>query len=208
MNTMSEAVKRAMDILGVIILCPFALAIGLPVAILIRLTCGRGVIFRQERAGRNGKPFILYKFRTMKRDVDAFGPSPKGDEDPRLTPLGKKLRAWSLDELPQLWNVLRGEMSLVGPRPLYMEQMQEWNARQRKRLEVKPGLTGLAQVSGRGNLTLEEKLELDVQYVEKRTLRLDLNILLRTAFRVARPVDIYEKSYSQSQETRQRKSPS
>ncbi|GAI73580.1 unnamed protein product, partial [marine sediment metagenome] len=117
-------------------------------------------------AGKDGKPFVFYKFRTMKLDVDPFGASPKSDEDPRLTKVGMFLRQYSLDELPQLFNILKGDMSIVGPRPLYVSQMAEWNERQKKRLLVKPGLTGLAQVSGRGELTREEKLELDVKYVE------------------------------------------
>ena len=147
-------------------------------------------------------PFTLYKFRTMRNDCDPFGNSPKDGSDPRITVIGKWLRLLSLDELPQLFNVLRGEMSLVGPRPLYMSQAAEWNSRQKRRLEVKPGLTGLAQVSGRGSLTIEEKLELDVQYVEQKSLLLDLRLLLATAFKLFAPQDIYEKRYSEAEETR------
>ena len=183
-----------------------AVVILLPVFIIIVITIklsGKGsVIFKQKRAGKNGEPFIFYKFRTMKPDVDPFGPSPKTGDDPRLTKIGKLLREYSLDELPQLFNVLKGDMSIVGPRPLYMEQMKEWNDRQKKRLLVKSGITGLAQISGRGELTREEKLELDVKYVETATLWLDLKITLATIAQVFRRRDIYEKRYSEIEQTR------
>ena len=141
------------------------------VAAAIKLSGKEPAIFRQERAGKGGKPFVFYKFRTMKLAVDPFGPSPKSGEDPRLTKVGRLLREYSLDELPQLFNILQGDMSIVGPRPLYVSQMAEWNQRQRRRLLVKPGLTGLAQISGRGELTREEKLEFYVQYVETAEFR-------------------------------------
>jgi len=128
----------------------------------------------------------------MRVDADPFGVSPDGADDPRLTPVGRRLREASLDELPQLWNVLRGDMSLVGPRPLYMSQAREFDARQRRRLEVRPGLTGLAQVQGRGELPHAEKLEIDVQYVEKMSLGLDLRVLWRTVFGRGRG-DVYQK---------------
>lgn len=165
---------------------------------------GKGpAIFSQRRAGKDGKPFTFYKFRTMKIDADPFGPSPKSSEDPRLTKIGKFLRESSLDELPQLFNVLKGDMSIVGPRPLYMEQVKEWNDRQKKRLLVKPGLTGLAQISGRAELTREEKLELDVRYVETANLRLDIKIICTTIGQLfRRRRNIYEKRYSQNEETR------
>ena len=160
------------------------------------------VIFKQERASKDGKPFVFYKFRTMKPSVDPFGPSPKSAEDPRLTRIGKLLREYSLDELPQLFNILKGDMSIVGPRPLYLSQMAEWNERQKKRLLVKPGLTGLAQIQGRGELTREEKLELDVKYVETASLWLDFKIILATIAQVFGRKSIYEKRYSQTEETR------
>lgn len=181
-----------------VMLAPLLLAI----AVAIRVASPGPAIFRQERAGRGGKPFSLYKFRTMRLDVDPFGPSPKSGADPRLTRLGKLLREYSLDELPQLINILRGEMALIGPRPLYIAQIAEWNERQRKRLLVQPGLTGLAQISGRGELTVEEKLELDVQYVEQAGLKLDARILLATATRVFARQGIYEKRYSRAEDTR------
>lgn len=174
--------------------------------VIIRLGSRGPAIFTQQRAGRAGKAFTFYKFRTMRTDVNPYGPSPKAGDDPRLTRIGRFLRETSLDELPQLFNVLKGDMSLVGPRPLYVSQMAEWNDRQRRRLEVRPGLTGLAQVSGRGALTREEKLELDVQYVEQRSLLMDLKILLATAAQVLGRKSIYEKRYSMTEEVRKPKS--
>ncbi len=174
----------------------------LAVALVIRLS-GRGpALFVQQRAGKDGKPFGLCKFRTMRLDVDPFGPSPKSGADPRLTRVGRWLREYSLDELPQLVNIVKGDMSLVGPRPLYVSQMAEWNERQRRRLSIRPGLTGLAQISGRGALTREEKLELDVRYVERAGLRLDAAILLATLAHVCGRKGIYEQKYSQDETVR------
>ncbi len=163
---------------------------------------GSAALFRQTRAGCHGRPFSLLKFRTMRPDADPFGDSPRSGTDPRITAIGRWLRETSLDELPQLINVLRGEMSLVGPRPLYLQQMAAWNTRQRGRLLVRPGLTGLAQVRGRGSLTIEEKLAWDVRYVECISLRTDLTILWRTLRGVVRRGDIYEVRYSESRERR------
>lgn len=158
---------------------------------------GYPALFRQTRAGLFGRPFTLLKLRTMRPDVDPFGDSPHHGQDPRLTSIGRVLRETSLDELPQIINVLRGEMAVVGPRPLYVQQMAEWNVRQRSRLLVKPGLTGLAQIEGRGSLTIEEKLELDVRYVQSVSLRTDLAILWRTVGGLWRRTGIYEVRYSQ-----------
>ncbi|MCK4341807.1 MAG: sugar transferase [Phycisphaerae bacterium] len=163
---------------------------------------GHPALFRQIRAGRNGRPFSLLKFRTMRVDADPFGDSPQSGDDPRITPVGRWLRETSLDELPQLINVVRGEMSLVGPRPLYLQQMAEWNARQRRRLLVKPGLTGFAQMRGRASLTLEKKLEWDVRYVESISLWTDLSIIWQTVRGILRRGDIYEVRYSQRHERR------
>jgi undecaprenyl phosphate N,N'-diacetylbacillosamine 1-phosphate transferase len=191
--------KRIFDIctslLAIAVLSPFFVII----AIIIKVSSEGPFIFRQERAGKNGEPFTFYKFRTMKLDTDPFGPSPKAGDDPRLTKVGKFLRECSLDELPQLFNVLKGDMSIVGPRPLYMEQMKEWDERQKKRLLVKPGITGLAQISGRGELTREEKLELDVKYVETAGFLMDIKIILTTIARVFGKKSIYEKSYSKTE---------
>jgi undecaprenyl phosphate N,N'-diacetylbacillosamine 1-phosphate transferase len=194
--------KRIFDTL-IALLSTFLLLPALVVIwVLIRIGSNGRAVFRQERAGKDGKPFVFYKFRTMRAGVNPFGPSPKSGDDPRLTKVGKFLREYSLDELPQLFNVLKGDMSIVGPRPLYMEQVREWDDRQKKRLLVKPGITGLAQISGRGGLTREEKLELDVQYVENAGFWLDLKIIFITIFQVFRRKSIYEKRYSLTEETR------
>ncbi|MHC4083935.1 MAG: sugar transferase [Planctomycetota bacterium] len=194
--------KRFLDVVSslsaILILSPVFAAI----IIAIKVSSKGAAVFKQERAGKEGKPFTFYKFRTMKVDVDPFGASPKSGDDPRLTRTGKLLREYSLDELPQLFNVLKGDMSIVGPRPLYVSQMAEWNERQKKRLLVKPGLTGLAQISGRGELTREEKLELDVKYVETANLWLDLKIILKTFAHVFGRKSIYEKRYSETEYTR------
>ena len=198
--------KRGIDIiislLGLIILSPILAVI----AIVIKLGSKGPVIFKQQRAGKAGQAFVFYKFRTMKQDVDPFGPSPKSGQDTRLIKVGRFLREYSLDELPQFFNVLRGDMSLIGPRPLYLSQIPEWNERQKKRLLVRPGLTGLAQIRGRGALTQEEKLELDVQYVETMGFLADIRIVIATVFRVLGRKGIYEKRYSQSEYTRGTKS--
>jgi len=196
--------KRVLDILiaitAMIILFPAFAAIW----IAVKLSSKGPVIFMQERAGKNSKPFVFYKFRTMKPDVEPFGSSPKSGEDPRLTKVGRFLREYSLDELPQLFNILKGDMSIVGPRPLYISQIPEWNERQKKRLLVKPGLTGLAQIGGRAELTREEKLEFDVKYVETASLFTDIRIILATIAYVFKRKNIYEKSYSQAEYTRGR----
>ena len=196
-------VKRSFDILvsflALVLLWPFLLTI----VILIRVTSHGPALFVQERAGQGGKPFRFYKFRTMRVEADPYGPSPKAGTDPRLTRIGRFLRETSLDELPQLVNVLKGDMSLVGPRPLYVAQMAEWDEVQKRRLLVKPGLTGLAQTQGRGTLTREEKLALDVVYVESRTLLSDLRLVLRTLLQVCGRRGIYERRYAENETTRQ-----
>ena len=195
---MKRLLDTASSLLAMILLLPvFAVIIAA-----IKLSSKGPAIFRQERAGKNGKPFIFYKFRTMRVDVEPFGSSPKTGDDPRLTRVGKFLREYSLDELPQLFNILRGDMSVVGPRPLYLSQIPEWSERQKKRLLVKPGLTGLAQISGRGEITREEKLELDVKYVETASLLADMKIILATIASVFSRKGIYEKRYSQAESTR------
>jgi len=138
----------------------------------------------------------------MALEADPYGASPKSGDDPRLTRVGRFLRETSLDELPQLLNILKGDMTLVGPRPLYVAQIAEWTPHQRRRLEVKPGLTGLDQTSGRGELTREAKLALDVRYVETANWRLDLKILMATARQVFGRQAIYEKQYSETEITR------
>ena len=194
--------KRLFDVIvsffAVVILSPALFFL----IILIRFTSKGQAVFRQERAGKGGKPFVFYKFRTMRIDADPFGASPKSGDDPRLTKTGKFLREYSLDELPQLFIILKGDMSVIGPRPLYVSQISEWDERQKKRLLVKPGLTGLAQICGRGGLTREEKLELDVKYVETAGFLVDIKVILATIAQVFRRRNIYEKKYSQTEYTR------
>lgn len=178
----SQAIKRVVDIVGasvgIILLAPVMLA----VALLVLLTMGRPVLFRQQRPGLRGKPFTLYKFRTM-RDARSASGELLPDEL-RLTTFGKWLRSTSLDELPELFNVLKGEMSLVGPRPLLMEYLPRYSPEQARRHEVKPGITGWAQVNGRNALTWEEKFRMDVWYVDHWNLWLDMKILLLTIWKV------------------------
>jgi len=202
---MKEFWKRIFDICISVLAIMVLLPVFAVIIVAIRVSSRGPAIFKQERAGKNGAPFMFYKFRTMKLDVEPFGPSPKSGEDPRLTKVGIFLREYSLDELPQLFNILKGDMSIVGPRPLYVSQMSEWNERQKKRLLVKPGLTGLAQIQGRGELTREEKLELDVKYVETAGFLTDIKIILVTTAQVFRRKSIYEKRYSQTEDTRRKK---
>lgn len=154
------------------------------VALLVRRRLGSPVLFRQPRPGLGGRPFEMVKFRTM-RDVRDPDGNPLPDAE-RLTPFGQFLRSSSLDELPELWNVLRGDMSLVGPRPLLMRYLDRYTPEQARRHEVRPGITGLAQVNGRNAISWEDKFTLDVWYVDHRSLWLDLKILARTALKVVR----------------------
>ncbi len=181
---MKETIKRALDILlagiALILLVPFLLLI----AVLIRLTMGKPILFVQERPGRHGKIFRIYKFRTM-RDLVGSQSRPLPD-DARISRMGKFLRTASLDELPELLNVLRGDMSLVGPRPLRVEYLELYTPKQARRHEVRPGITGWAQVNGRNAVSWEKRFELDVWYVDHWTLGLDVRILGRTAMKVLR----------------------
>ncbi len=201
---MWNVLKRASDVVMAAILLVVLSPVCLVIVLAIRLGGGGPAFFRQERAGRHGVPFTLYKFRTMRPNVDPFGPSPKSGGDPRLTGIGRWLRECSLDEWPQLVNIVKGDMSFVGPRPLYVSQVREWDAHQKRRLLVKPGLTGLAQISGRGTLTREEKLDLDVRYVDAVGLGLDLRILLATVAQVFGRRGIYERRYAMSMRTRKK----
>lgn len=174
--------KRLFDIVAVLLGLVVLLPIMAVVACLIMWRVGRPIIFRQQRPGLNGAAFTIYKFRTMTDAVDDSG-SLLPDEH-RLLPLGIFLRKTSLDELPELFNVLRGDMSLVGPRPLLLEYLPRYTPHQFRRHEVRPGLTGYAQVNGRNALTWEEKFEFDVWYVDNQSLFLDLKILFITMWRV------------------------
>lgn len=179
---MTMNMKRVMDIsgslLGLILLAPVMIVL----AIMVRVKLGSPVLFRQLRPGRGGLPFVCLKFRTMTDARDAQGQLLSDAE--RLTRFGRFLRASSLDELPELWNVLCGDMSLVGPRPLRMEYLPLYSSEQARRHEVRPGITGWAQVNGRNALTWEEKFKLDVWYVDHRNFSLDFKILLLTLLRV------------------------
>lgn len=173
-----RVIKRPQDfmcaLLAIIVLSPILLV----VAILVRIKLGSPVLFTQERPGRNGKIFKLYKFRTMLPPKDGVI-DPSQDAN-RLTPFGKKLRATSLDELPELFNMIRGDMAVVGPRPLLVQYLSRYNEHQARRHEVRPGFTGLAQVNGRNAISWEEKFDLDVQYVDRITFIGDWKIIFKT----------------------------
>ena len=173
--------NRALDVagasLGLALASPF-LAAG---ALAIKLADGGPVVYRQRRVGKDGREFELFKLRTMVVGAEQQGAGWAVNRgDPRITRVGRLLRRLSLDEVPQLWNVVRGEMSLIGPRPTLAYQVEQYTPRQRKRLDVKPGITGWAQIHGRASLPWEERIELDVWYVENRSPAVDLKILLRT----------------------------
>lgn len=175
---MNRRMKRALDVLlSLIGLLVFAPVMAV-VALAILLVMGRPVLFRQVRPGLQARPFVLFKFRTMRLDRDADGRDlPDGL---RLTRLGRFLRRTSLDELPQFWNVLKGDMSLVGPRPLLMDYVPLYSAEQRRRHDVRPGLTGLAQVNGRNRTGWEERFRMDLWYIDHWSLTLDFKILCKT----------------------------
>jgi len=177
-------IKRILDVALCILLLAPASVLMLLVAIATLLRDGRPVLFSQERIGWLDRPFRLYKFRSMSNAVDAGGELLP--DAARLTLWGRFLRASSLDELPQLWNVLRGDMSLVGPRPLPVRYLPRYSAQQRRRHLVRPGITGWAQVQGRNALTWDRKLDLDIWYVDYRSLGLDVKILWMTALKVIR----------------------
>ena len=180
--------KRILDVViastALVLLSPvYAL-----VAYKVKKNLGSPVLFRQTRPGLYGQPFEMIKFRSMKDALDTAG-NPLPDSE-RLTPFGKMLRATSLDEMPELWNVIKGDMSIVGPRPLLMEYLPLYNEQQAKRHNVRPGITGYAQVNGRNAISWKKKFELDTWYVENRTLWLDLKIMLKTVQKVLSKDDI------------------
>ncbi|QGZ30562.1 sugar transferase [Stutzerimonas stutzeri] len=174
--------KRILDILASSVALVFFGPVILAIAWQVRHRLGSPVLFRQLRPGLNGKPFEMIKFRTMRDALDAAG-NPLPDSE-RMTPFGSFLRSSSLDELPELWNVLKGDMSLVGPRPLLMEYLPLYSPEQFRRHEVRPGVTGWAQINGRNALSWEEKFKLDVWYVDNQSLWLDLKIIFRTIKKV------------------------
>ncbi len=185
------ALKRFFDLLVAALLLILSAPVLLLIALLIRFDMGSPVFFRQQRPGLHGKPFILYKFRTMNQAMDAEGRLLPDVE--RLTPLGAGLRRTSLDELPQLINVLKGELSLVGPRPLLMEYLPLYSPEQRRRLDVLPGITGWAQVNGRNSLSWEDRFAFDVWYVDHQSFFMDLKILWMTLSKVWRQEGISQQ---------------
>jgi lipopolysaccharide/colanic/teichoic acid biosynthesis glycosyltransferase len=185
-----DALRRVLDVVGAgtgLVLAGPLLAAA---AIAVKLEDGGPVLYRQQRIGQNGEEFDLLKLRTMVVGAEREGAGWAVDQgDPRITRVGRVLRRLSLDEVPQLWNVVHGEMSLVGPRPTLAYQVEQYSPRQRRRLEVKPGITGWAQVNGRARLRWADRIELDVWYVENRSVWLDLRILART------PVALFTGTY-------------
>ena len=175
---MKQTIDFTLSLILIILLCPIIVL----TAIFILIFIGKPVLFKQTRPGKNAEPFNVYKFRTMTNDKDSYGQLLSDAE--RLNGYGKLIRKLSLDELPQLFNVLKGDLSLVGPRPLLMEYLPLYNSNQKKRHEVKPGITGWAQVNGRNSISWDEKFELDVWYVENQSIALDFKILLLTIKKV------------------------
>lgn len=184
MNNIEKLIKRVIDILGAGVGLLFCLPLFVIIALLIKIDSPGPVFFRQERPGFRGIPFVIYKFRTMKEAYDENG-TPLPDEQ-RVTRLGRFLRKTSIDELPELINVLKGDMSLVGPRPLLMEYLDRYTPEQARRHEVKPGVTGWAQVNGRNLLNWEDRFKLDVWYIDNYSIWLDVKILLITLVKVLR----------------------
>jgi lipopolysaccharide/colanic/teichoic acid biosynthesis glycosyltransferase len=185
--------KRAVDIAIALPLVVLSAPLVALLALVIRLESPGDPIYRQTRVGKDGKLFEIYKLRTMVHGAEFTGAGLAiAAGDPRITRLGTLLRRYSLDELPNLWNVLRGDMSIVGPRPTLKGQVDQYTERQRGRLAVKPGITGWAQVNGRASLPWPERIELDLWYVEHRSLALDLQILSRTLVQVLRGHGIYQ----------------
>ncbi|MCC6344855.1 MAG: sugar transferase [Bryobacterales bacterium] len=194
---MKLLVKRGIDVALSSIALTLLSPLFLLLAVLVRISSPGPVLFRQARLGRSGRPFVILKFRTMHdRAEDLRNPDGSaycGSEDARVTPLGRFLRKASLDELPQLWNVWRGDMSLVGPRPDQVDQLQYYSGDDMIKLSVKPGITGLAQISGRNRINWRERKRLDVEYTRSWSLVRDCNILLRTIPYVVLGRDIHER---------------
>jgi len=187
----SQVMKRALDLTLTLLVAPFALLIGIIVAIAIRLDTPGPILFAQDRVGVNGRLFKVYKFRSMVNNAEEMWADlvrqtgddprhPKPSDDPRVTRVGRWIRRFSIDELPQIWNIVRGEMSWVGPRPAVPQEVELYESWHRQRLRVTPGLTGLWQVSGRSQVPFEEMCLLDIYYIDNWSLGLDLQIILRT----------------------------
>jgi sugar transferase EpsL len=201
----TNLVKRTFDIFSascfLLVISPLLLAIS----ILIRLTMRLPIFFRQKRSGLKGKPFILLKFRTMTEERDEYGNLPPDIK--RLTRLGRFLRRTSLDELPELFNVLKGEMSLVGPRPLLMQYIDRYTSEQAQRHEVKPGITGWAQINGRNSIPWDKKFEYDVWYVDHQSFWLDVKIIALTIWKILKSEGINQKGHATAEEFHPRIAP-
>ena len=175
-------IKRVIDILGSLIGLIILSPVFIVTSILVYIKLGSPIFFIQKRVGKNNKVFNMIKFRTMKNDKNKFGEYLSDEE--RLTPFGKKLRSLSIDELPELINVLKGDMSLVGPRPLLVEYLELYSDKQIRRHEMRPGITGLAQVNGRNSISWSERFEMDIDYIDTYNLFLDIKILFMTVYKV------------------------
>lgn len=189
----AKYIKRILDfvlsLLAIIVLSPLMLVVW----ILVRIKLGKPAIFKQQRPGKNEKIFTLYKFRTMTDKKDEHGKLLPDEQ--RLTKFGKMLRSTSLDELPELWNILKGDMAIVGPRPLLVEYLSLYNEEQKHRHDVRPGLTGLAQINGRNSIDWEEKFKDDIKYIKKVTFLKDCKIVLRTIGKVLKREGISRRKY-------------
>jgi lipopolysaccharide/colanic/teichoic acid biosynthesis glycosyltransferase len=183
--------KRVIDFLGSLVLLILLSPVLTIAAVLIRCDTRGSIIFRQQRLGTQGKPFELWKLRTMQAESGTSSHDRLSKDDPRITSVGKVLRLWGIDELPQLWNILKGEMSLVGPRPAPLYHLAQYTPFQRKRLLVKPGLTGWTIVHGRNAIPWEDRIELDVWYVENSSFLLDLRILVKSLYVVLSRRGVY-----------------
>ena len=180
----------ALSLVALLVASPLCLLLGF----MIMLRLGNPIIFSQQRPGLNGKPFCIKKFRTMRNACDVEGKLLSDEQ--RMIPLGQKLRRWSLDELPQLFNVIKGDISLVGPRPLLMEYLPLYNPKQARRHDVKPGITGWAQVNGRNAISWEEKFEYDLWYVDHQSFLLDMKILWMTLLKVIRSEGVAQSGHA------------
>ena len=190
--------KRIFDLILIISAYFLLSPLMILIAVIIRLTMGKPIFFRQIRPGFHGKPFTIYKFRTM---LNAYGKNGNLLPDKeRLTRFGKFLRSTSLDELPELFNILKGEMSIVGPRPLLMQYLERYSPEQARRNEVRPGLTGWAQINGRNAITWEEKFRLDVWYVNNQSFRLDMKIIFMTILKVLKREGISQRGQATMEE--------
>jgi undecaprenyl-phosphate galactose phosphotransferase len=199
-------IKRLMDIVMILAAAPFILFVVLLVSLLILITMGRPVFYCHERIGKGGRKFILWKFRTMVKDADKklqdyLEEHPgmreewvlnfKLKDDPRITPLGQNLRRLSIDEIPQFWNTLKGDMSLVGPRPIVRDELDRYGDYKQAYLSVLPGITGIWQVSGRSDITYVDRVKMDIEYFENMSFGLDIKLLIKTVFEVIRRSGAY-----------------